>query len=133
MCNLINYPLIICSSSYLSLFVFHFFTLKITQRIKITYIYIHEQCTDSNLSQKIQVTLSEQNRQPPKHFSKLVNNNTTLNLKIASYFLNILASPDVSKWFTTVGPITKTIKHIGRTKHHRKTLERTWNIVNWCK
>ena len=38
LCNLINDQLIICSPSYLSLFIFHFFTPKITQHRKITYI-----------------------------------------------------------------------------------------------
>ena len=60
--------------------------------------------------QNIQVTFSEQKRPLPKHLSKLVNNNTTLNLNTASYFINILASPDVSTWFTNVGPIAKIIK-----------------------
>ena len=62
-----------------------------------------------------------------------MNKNTLLNLNIASYFPNILASPDVSTWFTTGGPITKIIKHLGLKKHHRKTVERTWHMVNRCK
>ena len=70
---------------------------------------------------------------PPKHLSKLVNTNTTLNLNIASYFLNILDSPDVLTWFTIVGPITKTIKYIGLTEHHQNKLEITWHMVNRCK
>ena len=74
---------------------------------------------------KIQVTLSEQHRLPLKHLSKLANNNIPLNLNIASYFLNILASPDVLTWFTTGGPIRRKIKHIGLTKDHRKTIEKT--------
>ena len=61
-----------------------------------------------------------------------MNNNTTLNLKIDSYFINILASPDVSTRYTTGGPITKTIKHIGLTKHHQRIEERTWHMVNSC-
>ena len=80
----------------------------------------------------IQFILSEQKRPPPKHLSKLENNNTTMNLNVASYFLNILASPDVSTWFTTGGPIKKTIKHLGLTKNHQKTVERTWHMVNMC-
>ena len=64
--------------------------------------------------------------------SKLVNKKTILNLNIASYFLNILASPDVSTWSTTGGPINKTIKHLGLTRNHRKTVERTWHMVNKC-
>ena len=69
----------------------------------------------------------------PQHFSKLVNRNTILKLNIASYFLNILASPDESTRSTTGGPINKTIKHLGLTRHHRKTVERTWHMVNKCK
>ena len=65
--------------------------------------------------------------------SRLVNKNTLLNLNIASYFLNIFASPDASTWSTTGGPIDKTIKHLGLTRHHRKTVERTWHMFNKCK
>ena len=66
----------------------------------------------------IQVTLSEENRLPPKYLSKLMNKNTTLNLNVASDFLNILTSSDVLTWFTTGEPITKRIKHLGLTKNH---------------
>ena len=62
--------------------------------------------------------LSEEKETSPQHFSKLVNKNTILNLNIASYFLNILASPDVSTWSTTGGPMNKTIKHLVLTRHH---------------
>ena len=72
-------------------------------------------------------------RPSPQLLSKLVNKNTLLNLNIAFYFLNILASPDVSTWSATGGPINKTIKYIGLTRHHRKTVERTWHMGNKCK
>ena len=62
-----------------------------------------------------------------------MNKNIWLTLNIDSYFINILASPDVSTWFTTCGPITKAIKHPGLTKHHQKTVEMTWHMVNRCK
>ena len=62
-----------------------------------------------------------------------MNKNTILNLNIASYFLNILSSPDVSTWSTIGGPINKIIKHLGLTRHHQKTAERTWHMVNKCK
>ena len=62
-----------------------------------------------------------------------MNKNTFLNLNIASYFLNILASPDVSTCFTIGGPIKKTIKQLGLTKNHPKTVEITWHMVNRCK
>ena len=61
---------------------------------------------------------------------KLVNNNTTLNLNIVSYFLNILASPDELTWNTIDGPITKATNHIGLTKHHRRKVEKTWHMVH---
>ena len=79
--------------------------------------------------QKIQVPLSEEKRPSPQHLSKLVNKNTILNLNVASYFINILSSPDVSTWSTTGGPINKTIKHLGLARHHQKIVERTWNMV----
>ena len=66
----------------------------------------------------IQVTLSELNRPPPKHLSRLVNKNTLLNLNIAFFY--ILASPDVLTWFTTNG-------------HHLNTIEITLHMVNRCK
>ena len=62
-----------------------------------------------------------------------MNKNTILNLSIASYFLNILASPYVSTWSTTGGPINKTIKYLGLTRYHRETVDRTWRLVNRCK
>ena len=77
--------------------------------------------------------LSEEKIPSPQHLSKIVNKNTILNLNIASYFLNILASPDVSTWSTTGGAIHKTIKHLGLTRHHRHKVERTWHMVNNCK
>ena len=77
--------------------------------------------------------MSEGKRPSPQHLSKLVNKNTIINLKIASYFLNILSSPDVSTCSTTGGPINKTIKHLGLTRHHQKTAEGTWHMVNKCK
>ena len=82
--------------------------------------------------QKIQVPLSEK-KLLPKHLSKLVSKNTLLNLNITSSFLNILASPDVSTWFTTGGPINKTIKYLGLTRHHQKTLYRNLHMVHMCK
>ena len=69
----------------------------------------------------------------PQHLSKLVNKNTILNLNIASYFLNILASPDLLTWSTTGGAVKKTRKHLGLTRHHRHKVEIMWNMVNKCK
>ena len=75
----------------------------------------------------------EEKSPAPHHLSKLVNKNKILNLNIASYFLNILASPDELTWSTTGGPIKKTIKHLGLTRHHRHKVERKFHMVNKCK
>ena len=75
----------------------------------------------------------EEKSPTPQHLSKLVNNNKILNLNIASYDLNVLASLYESTWSTTGGPINKTIEHLGRTRHHQHKVERTWHMVNKCK
>ena len=77
--------------------------------------------------------LLEEKIPTPQHLSKLVNKNKILNLNIASYYLNVLVSPDASTWSTTGGPINKTIKLLGLSRNHRKTVERTWHMVNKCK
>ena len=62
-----------------------------------------------------------------------MNNNKIINLNIASYFLNVLASPYKSTWSTKYGPINKTIEHLRLSRHHQKTIKRTWHMVNKCK
>ena len=131
-CNLIYYQIIISSSSYLSfsyLVCWH-------QRRPNTWrslIYIHLKTPITIYPKNIEISLIDQKQPPPKHMFKLMNNNTTLNLNIASYFINILDSSNVLTWYTTGGPITKTINHIGITKNHLRTVERTSHMVNMCK
>ena len=67
-------------------FIFHVFTLKITQRWKITHIDPFNNARILIYPKNIQFTLSEQNRPPPNKLSKLVNDNTTINLNIDYYF-----------------------------------------------
>ena len=112
--------LIIWSSSYLFIFIFCFFTLKRNQLWKITSYRSTNNASTPIYPKRIQVTLPEENRPPPKHLSRLVNKSILLNLNIAFYFLNILASSDVLTWLTTNG-------------HHRKTIEKTWQMVSRCK
>ena len=75
----------------------------------------------------------EEKSPSPQHLSKLVNNNKTLNLNIATYFLNVLASPDESTWSTKGGPIDKTIEHLRLSRHHQKTIQIIWRTVSKCK
>ena len=100
------------------LFSYHFSSFVCSHQrkpIKKTPIQIY--------SKDIEVSLINQKQPSPKHMIKLANNNTTLNLNITSYFLNILTSPDESTWNTIGGPITKK-NHLGLTKHHQMTVER---------
>ena len=117
------------------IYLFSYFFLYATNNPILGYhLYVSTNNSPTPIyPQKIQFALSEEKRPSPKHLSKLVNKNTLLNLNIASYFLNILASSDVSTWFTTGGPINKTIKHLALTIHHLKTVERTWHMVNRCR
>ena len=110
-----------------------FFTLQRTQCWKITQINPLKMYQLQYISPKNTSSIVRRKRPSPQHLSKLVNKNTFLNLNTASYFINILASPDVSTCSTTGGPINKTIKNLGLTRHHRKTAEITWHMVNNCK
>ena len=139
MISLLLYYVIFLNISSLSviylIYLFSNFFLYATNNPTLE--YNSNKCTNNVLTpiypQKTQVTLSEEKIPLPKHLSKFVNKNTLLNLNITSYFHNTLASPDVSTWFTTGGPINKTIKHFGLTRHHGKTVEITWHMVNSCK
>ena len=116
---------------FVLLISFHIFFLYAADNPTLEY---HSNKSSNNqptsIYPKKKLPLLEEKSPTPQHFSKLVNKNTILNLNIASYFLNILASPDESTWSTTGGPINKTIKHIGLTIHHQETVERTWHMVN---
>ena len=119
-CFLVQLSLLSACYFFIFLFIFFrssFFTPKINQHRNITHIYTLKTLI-TIYPQNIESPLSEQNRPPPKHLSKLVSNTTTFKLNIASYFHNILASPYVYTWNTTGGPIIKIINHVGLPKHH---------------
>ena len=61
-----------------------------------------------------------------------MNNNTALDLNISSYYIDQLSSPDISTWHNAGRLVTHIIKHLGRNKHHRKTVGTTWKMVNEC-
>ena len=112
------------------MFSYHFsFTLQRTQRWKITHIDPLTMHQLQYIPKKYKLHYQKKNT-VTKYLSKLVNKNTLLNLKITSDFLNILASPYVLTWYTIGGTINKTIKHLGLTRYHRKTVEITWHMVN---
>ena len=83
--------------------------------------------------QKNQASLPEPSQPPPIISFKYMNNNIYLNLNISSYYINQLASPYISTWHTAGGPITQKTKHLDLNKHHIRTVEITWKMVNDCK
>ena len=56
----------------------------------------------------------------------------SLNLNIASYFINTLASPHANNWHHRGGPITQTIDHFGINPNHRWSVEHTWKTLISC-
>ena len=91
LCYFLQYKLIVCYSSYFSLFISSFFTLQRTERWKITRIN-HLPIKRLQVIPK-KTSIVKRKIQSPQYLSKLVNKKTILNLNIASYFLNILAPP----------------------------------------
>ena len=53
----------------------------------------------------------------------------SLNLNIASYFLETLASPNENTWNCRGGPITKTINHFSLNRNHHRYVEHTWKTI----
>ena len=56
----------------------------------------------------------------------------SLNLNIASYFINNLASPHANTWHHRGGPITQTINHSFLNPDHRQSVEHTWKTLIGC-
>ena len=52
-------------------------------------------------------------------------NKQKLNINIASFFLETLASPNEKTWHVTEGPITQTINHFSLNPNHRRSVEKT--------
>ena len=56
----------------------------------------------------------------------------SLNLNIASYFINSLASPHANTWHQRGGTITQTIDHFCLNTNHRRYVEHTRKIFIIC-
>ena len=61
------------------------------------------------------------------HFS--LENKQKLNINIASFFLENLASPNEKTWHDTGGPITQTINHFYLNPNHQRSVEKTWKTM----
>ena len=94
-------------------------------------IFISKAGKNTNYSQKIQASLTEPSQSSPILSSKHINNKIAPDLNIFSYYLKHLSSLDISTWHTTCGNNNQTIK-IRINKHYRRTVERTWKMVNYC-
>ena len=83
---------------------------------------------------------------PPKYHSLLASHpaephqtdqrsldlNKSLNLNIASYFINTLAPPNFNTWRHRGGPSIQTIDHFCLNPNHQRYVENTWKTVISC-
>ena len=56
----------------------------------------------------------------------------SLNINIASYFIETLASPHENTWHHRGGPITQTIENFSLNHNHRRSVEHTWKTMISC-
>ena len=56
----------------------------------------------------------------------------SLNINIASYFINTLESPHKNTWHHRGRTITRTIDHSSLNNHHRRSVEHTRKILTSC-
>ena len=129
LCYLIKYQIIICYSSYLYFFIFCLFTLKITQLCNITGTYPLTMHQFEFIPKIFKLNCQ---KKTDRHQNIFLN----LWIKKQLIFLNILASPDVSTWFTKCGPITRKIKHLYLKKITKKYNECSiWltGVKKWSK
>ena len=64
-----------------------------------------------------------------RRYNFSLENKQKLNINIASFFLETLASPNEKTWHDTGGPITKTINHFSLNQNHRRSVEKTWKTM----
>ena len=60
-----------------------------------------------------------------RRYNFSLENKQKLNINIASFFLETLASPNEKTWHDTGGPITQTINHFSLNPNHRRLVENT--------
>ena len=56
----------------------------------------------------------------------------SLKINIASYFIETLASPHENTWHHRGGPITQTIDSISLNPNHQRAVEHTWKTLISC-
>ena len=64
------------------------------------------------------------------HFS--LEKQKSLNINIASYFLETLASPHENTWHHRGGPITHKINHFSLDHNNWRSVEHTWKTLISC-
>ena len=100
---------------------------------------------EPKLLQYISGTLTDHSLSgPPKYHSLLASHpvephltdqssldlHKSLNLNIASYFINTIASPHANTWHHICGPITQTIDLFCLNPNHRRSVEHTWKNID---
>ena len=108
-------------------FLFHVISLFV---FSIILCYLGKYLTDHDLPgpEKDHLLLAPRPVEPHPtdrryHFS--LEKQKSLNINIASYLLETLASPNEKTWHDIGGPITQTINHFSLNPNHRRSVEHT--------
>ena len=64
-----------------------------------------------------------------RRYNFSLENKQKLNINIASFFLETLASPNEKNWHDTGGPITQKINHFSLNPDHWRSIEKTWKTM----
>ena len=91
--------------------------------------YISDTLTYHSLSvhPKYHSLLASHHVEPHPTDQRCLDSHKSLNLNIAYYFINNLASPHINTWHHIGVPITQIIDHFGLNCNYRGSVEHTWN------
>ena len=108
-------------------FQFHIISLFI---LSIILCYLGKSLTDHDLPglPKYHLLLAPCLAEPhltDQRYHSSLENKQKLNITIASFFLETLASLNEKTWHDTGGPITKTINHFYLNPNHRRSVKKT--------
>ena len=96
--------------------------------------YISGNLTDHSLSgpPKDHSLLASHPTEPHPTDQSSLDLQKSLNLNIASYFINTLVSPHANTWHHRGGPITQTIDNFFLNPNHWRSVEHTWKTLISC-
>ena len=103
------------------------FILSAYSFCQLSYVFFRKSLTDHESQgppKKLAPCLAEPHL-TDRRYNFSLEKKQQLNINIASFFLETLASPNEKSWHDTGGPITKTINHFSLNPNHRRSVEKT--------